>query len=271
MLSQNISRFTTITWLIGVLLLGVTLLGCSEKPNPNTLIVGTIAGPETDLVEVAQHIALTRYGLTIKIIEFSDYNLPNAALQDGTLDVNIFQHLPYLEDAIKAHHYNIEPIAKTFLYPTAIYSNKIKTLAALKPGAIIALPNDPSNEARALLLLENAGLIHLRKNRTASLHDILRNPKHYQFRELDAAQLPRVLPDVDIAIINTNFAIAAGLNPNHDTLFKESKNSPYANLVVIRSSSDKKNQINLFIQALHTEEVKDEAKKLFSNAAIPAW
>lgn len=263
-----LSRFIKTTFGI---IVAALCIGCSEKPNPNTLIVGTIAGPETELVEVARNIVQTKNGLAVKIVEFSDYNLPNAALQDGTLDVNIFQHLPYLEDAIKAHHYNLEVAGKTFLYPAALYSNKIKSLKALKPGAIIAIPNDPSNEARALLLLQDAGLIRLKNKRSASLFDIKSNPKQYQFRELDAAQLARALPDVDMAVINTNFAIPAGLHPNRNALFTEGKNSPYANLIVIRKDSPKKEQIQLLVNALHTQEVKDKAKDLFADAAIPAW
>lgn len=255
------------------LCLAVTLIGCggSKKNDPNTLIVGTMAGPESDIVAVAQGIAQKRYGLTIKLIEFSDYNLPNAALQDGTLDVNIFQHQPYLEDAIRAHHYTLQAVGKTFLYPMAIYSNKIKSLSELRPDAIIAIPNDPSNEARALLLLQDAKLIQLKKENSSSLFDIRSNPNHYQFRELDAAQLPRVLPDVDLAVINTNFALPAGLHPNRNGLFVEKKTSPYANLIVVRKNNAKKEQINHFIVALHSPEVTAKAQELFSDAAIPAW
>jgi D-methionine transport system substrate-binding protein len=252
--------------------LTLSLIACSEKPNPNTLIVGTMAGPESEIVEVAQNLAQSRYGLTIKIIEFSDYNLPNTALQDGTLDVNIFQHLPYLQDAIKAHHYDLEVAGKTFLYPMGIYSNKITAMKDLPQGAVIAIPNDPSNERRALILLQQAGLIRLHKHsNNSTLADIRSNPHHYQFRELDAAQLPRILPDVDIAVINTNFAIPAGLHPNRNALFIESKTSPYANLIVIRKNSPKKEQINKFVEALHSQEVTAKAQALFADAAIPAW
>lgn len=256
--------------LVLTILLG-GLVACDEKSNPNTLIVGTMAGPETDIIEVAQNIAQTRYGLTIKLIEFSDYNLPNAALQDGTLDMNIFQHLPYLEDAIQTHHYDLEVVGKTFLYPMAVYSQTVKTLNDLKPEAIIAIPNDPSNETRALLLLQSAGLIELKHRKTLSVFDIRANPHHYQFRELDAAQLPRVLPDVDAAVINTTFAIPAGLHPNRDALLVEKKDSPYANLIVIRKGNVKKAQIKQFIRAIHSQEVTAKAKALFSDAAIPAW
>ena len=253
------------------LTIALAACGGAKKTDPNTLIVGTMAGPESDIVTVAQTIAQNRYGLTVKIIEFSDYNLPNAALQDGTLDINIFQHQPYLDDAIRAHHYTIEAVGKTFLYPMAIYSNKMHSLAQLKPGAIIAIPNDPSNEARALLLLQKAQLIELKKKNSSSVFDIRSNPNHYQFRELDAAQLPRVLPDVDLAVINTNFAIPAGLHPNRNGLFIEDKTSPYANLVVVRKNNEKNTQIQHFIAALHTPEVTAKAQEVFSDAAIPAW
>lgn len=247
------------------------VLSSCGKQDPNTLIVGTIAGPETDLVDVAQKVALERYGLTVKIIEFSDYNLPNEALRDGTLDANIYQHLPYLEAASKAHGYHFDVIGKTFVYPTGIYSNKIKTLQALPDHATIALPNDPSNEARALLLLQKAGLITLKNKQNTTLHNIKTNPKQLQFKELDAAQLPRIIPDVDAAVINTTFAIPAGLNPKKDAIFIEQKDSPYANLIVIRQNSDKKAQLELFVKALNSPDVANKAHELFGDAAIVAW
>jgi len=234
-------------------------------------MVGTISGPETQLVEVAQNVAQERYGLTVKIIEFNDYNLPNEALQDGSLDANVYQHLSYLQAAIKAHGYDLEAIGKTFVYPTGIYSSKIKSLAKLPTNALIALPNDPSNEARALLLMQKAGLITLKKSQNATVDDIATNPKKLRFKELDAAQLPRVLPDVDAAIINTTFAIPAGLKPSRDALFLESKDSPYANLIVIRRNSTKKEQLELLVKALNSQEVKDKAHELFGDSAIVAW
>jgi D-methionine transport system substrate-binding protein len=248
----------------------LTLTACS-KPSPNTLVVGTISGPETELVEVAQKIALERDGITVKIVEFNDYNLPNEALQDGSLDANIYQHLPYLQASMKAHGYDLEPIGKTFVYPTGIYSSKFKSLKQLPEHATIALPNDPSNEARALLLLKKAGLITLKNTHQASVQDIANNPKQLHFKELDAAQLPRVLADVDAAIINTTFAIPAGLRPSRDALYLEDKNSPYANLIVIRRNSTKKTQLALFVKAMNSEEVKDKAHQLFGDAAIVAW
>lgn len=255
---------------ISLILCLLTLTSCS-KPSPNTLTIGTIAGPETELVETARQVAQDNYGLTIKIIEFNDYNLPNEALDDGSLDANVYQHLPYLDAAIKAHHYNFEVIGKTFVYPTGIYSSKIKTLKSLPDHAIVAIPNDPSNEERALILLQKAGLITLNDKKTASTADIAENPKQLTIKELDAAQLPRVLPDVDLAVINSTFAIPAGLNPSKDALFVEDKTSPYANIIVIRQDSTKKAQLLDFVKSMNSKEVKQKAKELFGPAAIPAW
>ncbi|MFA6301723.1 MAG: MetQ/NlpA family ABC transporter substrate-binding protein [Legionella sp.] len=252
------------------ILLAISLISCN-KPSENTLVVGTIAGPETELVETAKQVAHDKYNLNIKIVAFNDYNLPNEALQDGSLDANVYQHLPYLKAAIKAHHYKIQAVGRTFVYPMGIYSKKIKNLKELPEKAIIALPNDPSNEMRALLLLQKAGLITLKNNNLAGLQDISDNPKQLQFKEMDAAQLPRILPDVDAALINTNFALPAGLHPSHDALFTEDKDSLYANIIVIRKDTNKKEQIDLFIKALNSDEVKDKAQNLFGDAAIPAW
>ena len=252
------------------LFLLLTLVACN-KPSPNTLIVGAISGPETELVEVAKKVALDRYGIHVKIVEFNDYNLPNEALQDGSLDANVYQHLPYLKAATAAHGYDLEAIGKTFVYPTGIYSSKFKSLKQLPSQATIALPNDPSNEMRALLLLQKAGLISLKNTHQDGLQDIATNPKNLRFKELDAAQLPRVLPDVDAAIINTTFAIPAGLRPSRDALYLEGKDSPYANLIVVRRNTDKKEQLALLVKALNSKEVKDKAHDLFGDAAIVAW
>lgn len=256
--------------LLSLLVLAFSLTACN-KPSPNTLTIGTIAGPETELVEAAKDRAQKDYGLEIKIVEFNDYNLPNEALQDGSLDANVYQHLPYYQAAVDAHHYNFEIIGKTFVYPTGIYSAKIKSLANLPDKAIVAIPNDPSNEARALLLLQKAGLISLKKKKTSSTTDIASNPKQLVIKELDAAQLPRILADVDLAVINSTFAIPAGLNPSTDAIFIENKDSPYANLIVIRSNSSKKPQLINFVKALNSPEIKAKAKSLFGSAAIPAW
>ncbi len=249
------------------------LFGCQNHDSPDTLTIGTIAGPETDLVKVAKTVAEDQYGLNIRIVEFSDYNLPNEALQDGSLDANVYQHLPYLESAQKAHGYTLEPIGRTFLFPAGLYSKKVKDIKELPERAQIAIPNDPSNEARALRLLQQANLITLKKseNKTPSVQDIEQNPKHLRFKTLDAAQLPRILPDVDAAVINTTFAVPAGLNPMHDALVVEDKNSPYANLIVIEINTPKREKLELFVKAMHSDEVKNKAMSLFGDSAVASW
>lgn len=257
--------------LLTVILFIIGLSAC-HKQDVNTIIVGTIAGPDTELVETAQKVAAKDYNLKVKIVEFSDYNLPNEALNDGSLDANVYQHLPYLKQAIKARGYTLIPIGKTFIYPTGIYSKRYKKLSELPEHAIIAIPNDPSNESRALLLLQKAGLIKLKNDKDAmSVDDVSKNPKQLVFKELDAAQLPRVLSDVDAAIINTNFAIPAGLSPSRDAIFVEDKNSPYANIIVIKKNTNKMPQLKLFVKAMNSEAVADKAKQIFGDDAVPAW
>ncbi|MCC5791643.1 MAG: MetQ/NlpA family ABC transporter substrate-binding protein [Legionellaceae bacterium] len=255
---------------LAILALLLTLSACS-KPNPNTLVIGTIAGPETELVEVAAAVAKKEYDLHVKIVEFSDYNLPNEALQDGSLDANVFQHEPYLKSASAAHGYQLKVIGKTFIFPHGIYSTKRKDLAELPDKAIIAIPNDPSNEQRALILLAKAGLIELKSQQNASLEDISANPRQFVFKEIDAAQLPRVLDDVDAAVINTTFAVPAGLSPSRDALFTEDRDSPYANVIVARRDNHKEQQLQNFVKAMQSEVVQEKAQQLFGNDAIAAW
>lgn len=248
------------------------MTGCHRETKPNQLRVGTIAGPETQLMETAKEIA-AKHGLDIEIVQFSDYTLPNQALVDGSIDANMFQHYPYLQAEIAAKHYKIMPIARTFIYPMAAYSKKIKNISELKNGAIIAIPNDPSNEARALLLLQQAKLIQLKPNAgiLATTTDIKNNPKNLVIKEMDAAQLPRVLPDVDLAIINTNYAMEAELLPTRDGLIVEPSSSPYANLVVVRTADKTDPRFLKLVSALHSAEVLNKAQQLFNGQAIPAW
>lgn len=220
-----------------ILLFGISLLACQGKDSTKGKItVGTIAGPESRIMETAKTVAKDKYNLDIHIIEFNDYNLPNAAVADGSIDANMFQHQPYLDASIKAHGYKLVSIGKTFLYPMGAYSKRWKSTKNLPHMGIIAIPNDPSNEGRALLLLQKEGIITLTPGAglTATPVDIIKNKLQLNFKELDAAQLPRVLDDVDLALINTNFAIPAGLLPKKDALILEDADSPYANIVVVR-------------------------------------
>lgn len=260
--------------LIGVLAC-ITALGLTAcKPEKtHTVKVGTIDGPETQLMEVAKEVAKQKYNLDVEIVAFSDYNTPNAALNDGSLDANAFQTVPFLETQAKQYGYDFAVVGKTFVYPVGIYSSKIKDINKVPAYAKVAIPNDPSNEARALLLLEKAQLITLKPGAgvNATKLDIASNPKHLQVIELDAAQLPRSLSDVDLAVINTNFAVGAGLSPLRDSIFHEGEDSPYANIIVVKTKDANDPRIQQFVDAFHSDEVKQEAKKLFGDGALPAF
>lgn len=253
----------------------LALSGCQQKASSEHLIkVGTIEGPETQLMIVAKEVALKKHGLEIQIVPFTDYTMPNEALANGSIDANMMQHAPYLKQAMLAKGYDLAIAAKTFIYPMGIYSHKIKKLSEVPTNATVALPNDPSNEARALLLLEKAGLITLKPTTTTQAttpNDIVKNTKQLKFKELDAAQLPRALEDVDIAVINTNYAMVANLMPSKDALFIESPDSPYANLLVVKRENLNSPKVKELIEALHSDAVLHEAKILFKNQVIPAW
>lgn len=270
MLLKKIFHFVLSCFLLSSLL---SLNACHSSESPQHIRLGTISGPETELMQVAKQVAQRDYGLNITLIEFTDYSLPNRALNDGSLDANLFQHQAFLNDEIHNRDYALAAIAKAFIYPMAIYSVKIRHLSELKPHAIVAIPNDPSNEARALLLLRSAGLMTLdtTNNTRITPNDIQHNPKHLKIKELDAAQLPRVLEDVDLAVINANYAALAQLYPQQDAIVSEGRNSIYANLLVVKST-DKNNPkfINL-IKAIHSPEVVAAADRIFHGTAVPAW
>lgn len=252
----------------------LALVACSsKKDNPNVITVGTIAGPETQLMVVAKQVAKKRYGLDVQIVPFSDYNAPNAAVASGSLDANAFQHKPFLDAQVKARGYKLTSIGKTFIYPMGIYSRKIKSFAELSHGAKVAIPNDPTNEARSLLLLQKAGLIKLKSTAgvNATPIDIVSNPKQLQFVELDAAQLPRSLNDVTLAAINTTYAVPAQLSPMKDALIHEDSSSPFVNLIVVKTANKNNKKLIELVKAFQSAPVRLEAKKLFGNAAIAGW
>lgn len=261
-----------IIYVLLTVLFTLTLSSCSHKENAHTIRVGTIAGPETKLMQVAKKIALKKFGLHVKIITFTDYTIPNQALAEGQIDANAFQHYPFLLSQIQTHHYHLVSVGDTFLYPMGLYSQQLKQLSDLKNGAKIAIPNDPSNEARALLLLQKAGLIILKPNVSidATTHDIVSNPRDLKIISLDAAQIPRALQDVSLAAINTNYAIPAGLSPSK-ALFEEKTDSPYMNLIVARAVDKNTKKIKELVEAYQSKPVELEAKKLFGDAAIAGF
>ena len=256
--------------------------GCGGKTEPakpapapaadKPLKVGVTPGPHAQIMEVVKKVA-EKDGLKIQIVEFSDYVQPNVALNQGDIDINSFQHLPFLENMVKDRKYDLVMLAKTFTFPMGIYSKKIKNIKDLKDGAVIAMPNDPTNGGRALLLFEKAGLIKLKPGlgHKASVVDIVDNPRKFKIRELEAAQIPRTLEDMEIAAINTNYAMSAGLVPAKDALILEDSSSPYANILAVRGK-DKDNPVyKKFLKAYQSEEVKKFVTEQFKGSVIVAW
>ncbi len=238
-----------------------------------TLRVGVMGGWPQQVMKVAQKVALDRYDLHIKVVAFDDYVLPNTALNSGNIDANIFQHLPYLQAQIKSRGYKITSIAKTFVYPMGVYSRKIHNLSQLKDRAIVAIPNDPSNEGRALLLLQKVGLIKLKPGigTEATVRDIISNPKNLRFKVLDAAQLPRVFKDSVLVALTNDFIGPTGLSIKQ-ALIKEGPDSPYANIIVVRTKDKDKPVFEELVAVMHSKPVVNETNKIFpGGAAIPAW
>lgn len=262
---------------ISLIVLMICLLApwvfASTATQQETVIVGITTGPQEDVMQVVKKIAADRYQLNIKLITFDDYVLPNTALENGNIDANIFQHVPYLEAQIKERHLHLVPIGKTYVYPMGIYSKKISNLKQLKPGALVAIPNDPSNEGRALLILQKAGLIHLKSGSglLVTPNDVISNPENLQFKTLDAAQLPRVLSDADLVALTNDYIKAAGFSSDQ-ALMREGSDSAYANVVVVRQSDQNKAVYKKLLAAVHSPEAKAETEKLFPHGgAIAAW
>lgn len=237
------------------------------------LKVGVTVGPHAQIGEVVQQVA-ARQGLKVKLVEFSDFIQPNAALDTKELDLNIYQHKPFLESQNKARGYKLVPVATAVVQQMGIYSKRVKSLDDLQPGAKVAIPNDPTNGARALLVLQAAKLIKLKDGVTvtASLFDVVDNPRKLKFVEIEAAQLPHSLADVDAAAVNSAYAIPAGLSPAKDALVLESKEAPFA-AVVIAAREDNKNdpRIARFIKAYQSDEVKAFVAQKFPGAYSTSW
>lgn len=237
---------------------------------------GTIKIGATPLphAEILEHVkpALEKKGVILEITEFNDYVQPNLAVDEGELDVNFFQHKPYLDVFVKDHGSDLVPVAGVHVEPMGLYSKKITMIDELKDGATIAIPNDPTNGGRALLLLAKEGLIKLEDptSVTATVLDITENKKNLQFQELEAAQLPRALEDVDAAIINTNYAISAELNPMHDAIISEDANSPYVNILVANSKSIKNPDLKILVDELSTDSTAQFILETYQGAVAPA-
>ncbi|WP_081158835.1 MetQ/NlpA family ABC transporter substrate-binding protein [Ensifer aridi] len=237
-----------------------------------TIKVGVTPGEHAQIMEKVKEVAAPK-GLDIEILEFSDYVVPNQALADGELNANSFQHRPYLDNQIADRGYEIVSVGLTITTPMGVYSNKVKSLDELTDGATIAIPNDPTNGGRAILVLASKGLIKVNPDAglKATPADVTENPKNIQFAELDAAQLPRSLADVDAAVINTNYALEADLHPKEDAIAIESEKSPYANVIAVRAADKDAPWVKTLVESYHDETVKAFINETFKGALIPSW
>lgn len=253
------------------LVLASSVVGLNAAANEKL----SIAATPVPHAEILEHIkpALAKEGIDLEIKVFTDYVQPNQQVADKQLDANFFQHKPYLDTFNKEKGTNLVSVGSVHVEPFGAYSKKIKATSDLKDGALVAIPNDPSNGARALLLLQQQDLIKLKDpgNLLATSRDIVENPKNLKFKELEAATLPRVLDDVDIALINTNYALEAGLNPTADALFIENAESPYANLVATIPEKEKSDEIGKLMKALQSEDVKAFIAEKYKGSIVPAF
>ena len=255
-------------------LLAASLISAFALPalaQDKPLKIGVTAGPHAQIFEQVKKIA-EQDGLKIQIVEFSDYVQPNAALAAGDLDANSYQHKPYLDQQVKDRGYKIVSVAYTVNFPIGIYSKKVKSLKDLKEGARIGIPNDPTNGGRVLLTFRDQGLIKLRPEAglKATPLDIVENPKKIKFVEVDAAQLPRTLDDLDASAVNTNFALSAGLNPK-DAIAQESTKSPYVNILAVREQDKDKPWVAKLVKAYHSEAVRNYIQTEFKGAVLAGW
>ena len=231
--------------------------------------VGVTAGPHAQIFDQVKKIA-EKDGLKIQVVEFSDYIQPNAALAAGDLDANSYQHKPFLDQQVKDRGYKIVSVGYTVNFPIGIYSKKVKSLTELKEGARFGIPNDPTNGGRVLLVLQEKGLIKLKPEAglKATPLDVVDNPKKIKFVEIDAAQLPRSLDDLDAAAINTNYALTAGLTPAKDAIAQENAKSPYVNLIAVQDKDKDKPWVAKLLKAYHSEEIRKFVQTEFKGAVL---
>lgn len=262
-------------------ILAFALSACSDKTEEKkvetkvevkqtTIKIGATPVPHVEILEIVKPI-LKAKGYDLQIVEFTDYVTPNIAVDEGELDANFFQHVPYLTEFNKNKNTNLVKTVNVHLEPMGLYSKSLKTFAELKDGATIAVPNDPTNESRALDILVKQGLLTFNDVPLKTVVDIKTNPRNIKIKELDAPQLPRVLDEVDAAIINTNYALAADLNPVKDALVIESKDSPYANIIVVKAGNENKEYIKALNEAINSDEVKKFIQEKYNGSIVEAF
>ncbi|WP_323802925.1 MetQ/NlpA family ABC transporter substrate-binding protein [Sulfitobacter litoralis] len=234
--------------------------------------VGVSPGEHAEIMEEVARVA-EPMGLEIDVIEFSDYVVPNQALADGDIEANSFQHVPYLEAQMKDRGFALAVVGNTITTPMGVYSDKITDIADLEEGATFGIPNDPTNGGRALLVLQQLGMIKVdpEAGLVPTVLDIIENPKDLSFKELDAAQLPRSLADLDAALINTNYAIASGLSPKEDSIAMESADNPYVNVIAVQKGNEDAPWVKTLLEAYHSDEIKAFIDESYHGTVITSW
>lgn len=257
----------------------LSLVGCgsdskeTKSAAPEVIKVAVTAGPHAEILDNVKKLA-EKQGLKIEVVEFNDYVTPNVALFQGEVFANSMQHRPYLDSTLKKEpKFDLEEAFKTVNFPMAAYSTTLKKGDAIPDGATIGIPNDPSNGGRALLVLANAGLIKVKdtKNVTTNIADITENPHNFKFLELDAATIPRSLPDVTLAVINANYAIPAGLNPTKDSIILEPSDNPFVNIFAVKKTNANSETIKKLKAIYQSEENAKFINEHFKGTILPAW
>lgn len=243
----------------------------SASSDKKEITVGVTPGIHAEIMEQVKKEA-AKQGITIKIMEFSDYVTPDVALSNKEIDMNSYQHKPYMDNLVKDKGLKIVSIGQTVVAPIGLYSHKIKSLDDVKDGMTVAVPNDPTNGARGLLLLQKAGFIKIKDGvKYPTPQDITENAKHLQIKELEAAQIPRSLDDVDFAAINTNYAMDAGLNPVTDALLREDKDSPYANILAVHEDDKDNPTLKKIVEIYNSDVIRKYIEEHYKGALIPAF
>ncbi len=262
---------------IGILLTAALIAGvfsgCGSKSDDKTIKVGACVTPHAEILNSVKD-KLAEEGWDLEVVEYNDYVLPNTALEDGELDANYFQHKPYLDDFNEENGTHIVGVANVHFEPMAIYAGKTASLDDVADGASVAVPNDTTNEARALLLLEAQGLISLNEDAgvQATVLDITDNPYHLEIKELEAAQVAKSIQDVDFAVINGNYAIEAGLT---DPLAVEASDSlaaeTYANLIAVKEGNEDSEKTKALVDAVLSDDVRDYINENYEGAVVPVF
>ena len=244
----------------------------TETTEPVVLNVAASSTPHAEILEQVVDV-LAEQGIDLQIHEYGDYVVPNTAVEEGEEDANYFQHIPYLESFNEKEGTHLVSVGGIHIEPMGVYAGKTASLEELPDGAEIAVPNDPTNEGRALLLLEAQGLIKLAdsSNLEATPNDIVENPKNLTFKELEAAMIPNAVDEVDLSVINVNYALEAGFNPTEDALAIEDANSPYVNIVAVKEGNENNPAVLALVEALQSDTVRDFINDTYSGAVVPLF